>query len=269
MKLNTNTARTSPLSQHKNAPDALREGKASEQHAAYPTVIHAHWQETAHAKGFDILRRIRDRYHLTLRCHACGHVHTSRIFTLMSAEPQCPQCKSAQRESHAGAAGLVHLRRDPEDRHYSVYRAGCGHEIRRQHEMVKRILAGKVALRCETCHAATEASEARRRGWVLIGADLDGDPNYRLYGHADGCGARQRIARANMQTGRFECACCGQGWAASRSYLYAMSFTLANGRELVKLGLFPRAGITAAAPAAHRPRHALRDPAHGRGGIGP
>lgn len=39
-----------------------------------------------------------------------------------------------------------------------------------------------------------------------------------------------------MQTGRFGCHKCGDGWCAAPSALYAMSFTLANGRNLVKLG---------------------------------
>lgn len=208
----------------------------SEQLPPYPGAIHAHWQTTARDKGFTITGRIRDRYHLALRCHACGHHHSSRIYTLMTTQPQCPACLLGRLERDAHAAGLTHLRRDPAHRHYSLYRATCGHMVRRQHEMVKRIATGSTDLRCETCHAATETQEARRRGWMLIGPDPDGDPNYRLYTHADGCGALQRIARANMQTGRFTCATCGEGWTASRSYLYAMSFTLATGRELVKLG---------------------------------
>lgn len=236
MTQNTNTAAPSTLSQHKNTSEAIQDTPYPEQFSSYPGAIHSHWQEAANTKGFDILRRIRDRYHLALRCHDCGHVDTSRIFTLMSAQPQCPACMLQRLKRDAEAAGLVHLHRDPQHRHYSHYRAACGHTVRRQHEIIRRVAAGITDLRCETCHAATEASEARKRGWMLLGPDPEGDPNYRLYTHADGCGALQRIARANMQTGRFECACCGQGWAASRSYLYAMAFTLANGRELVKLG---------------------------------
>lgn len=233
---NTNIPRKLPLSQNQttisNDPDITH----PEQLPPYPGAIHAYWQATANAKGFDIIKRILDRYHLALRCHACGHHHASRIYTLMSARPQCPSCLLKRLERDARAAGLTHLRRDPAHRHYSIYRASCGHMVRRQHEMVKRIATGSTNLRCETCHAATETQEARRRGWMLIGPDPDDDPNYRLYTHADGCGALQRIARVNMQTGRFECAYCGQGWTASRSYLYAMAFTLATGRKLVKLG---------------------------------
>ena len=236
MNLNNHPFRQSNLTKHKNTLTVHQDSSHPEQFAPYPGTIHAHWQEAANAKGFDITSRIRDRYHLALRCHACGHVHISYVYTLTSAQPQCPECKAAQRESNAEAARLVHLRRDADDRHYSFYRASCGHEVRRQHEMVSRIMAGTVALRCETCHAATDAAKARKRGWRLVGPDPEGDPNYRLYAHADGCGAQQRIARTNMQTNRFECASCGEGWAASRSYLYAMGFTLANGLKLVKLG---------------------------------
>lgn len=236
MNLNPNTANPSPLFQYRNASEAIQGIQPPEQFSFYPGPVHAHWHATANAKGFDITGRILDRYHLALRCHSCGHVHASRIFNLMSAEPQCPACMLARLKRDAEAAGLVHLHRDPEHRHYSFYRAACGHTVRRQHEIIRRVAAGITDLRCETCHAATEASEARKRGWMLLGPDPDGDASYRLYAHAAGCGALQRIARVNMQTGRFECSCCGQGWAASLSYLYAMRFTLANGRELVKLG---------------------------------
>ena len=236
MNPNTNTPGKLPLFQNQTFISNDTVTPYPEQFSPYPGSVHAHWQEAAHDKGFDIVSRIHDRYHLALRCHACGHVHVSRIFTLMSAQPQCPACMLARLERDADAAGLTHLRRDPEHRHYSFYRAPCGHEVRRQHEIIRRVAAGATDLRCETCHAATEAREARKRGWMLVGPDPEGDPNYRLYTHAEGCGALQRIARVNMQTNRFECSCCGEGWAASRSYLYAMLFTLANGRELVKLG---------------------------------
>lgn len=202
----------------------------------YPGPIAPQWKEAAKAKGFAITGRIRDRYHLGLSCDVCGHVQASRIYTLMSAQPQCPACMIARLEQDAAAAGLAHLGRDANSRHYSHYRAPCGHTLRRQHEIVRRTAAGATGLRCETCHAASEASEAQARGWELIGPDPQGDPNYRLYAHADGCGAAQRIARANMQSNRFECAGCGEGWAASQSYLYAMRFTLPSGQELVKLG---------------------------------
>lgn len=236
MNLNHRSRRQSSPPQNRTIISNDTVTSQPEQFSCYPGVIHAHWHATANAKGFDITGRILDRYHLALRCHECGHVHASRIYTVMSVQPQCPACMLARLQRDAEAAGVTHLRRDPEHRHYSIYRASCGHALRRQHEIIRRVAAGSTDLRCETCHAATEVREARRRGWMLVGPDPEGDPNYRFYTHADGCGALQRIARVNMKTGRFECACCGQGWAASRSYLYAMRFTLASGRELVKLG---------------------------------
>ncbi|RGP35200.1 GIY-YIG nuclease family protein [Pseudotabrizicola alkalilacus] len=209
---------------------------ADETAPPYAGPIAPQWQAAAKAKGFAITGRIRDRYHLALRCDVCGHVYEARIYTLMSAQPQCPACMIARLNQDATAAGLAHLGRDTDSRHYSHYRAPCGHSLRRQHEIVRRMAAGSTGLRCETCHAATEASEAQARGWELIGPDPQGDPNYRLYAHADGCGATQRIARANMQSNRFGCAGCGEGWMAAQSFLYAMRFTLPIGQELVKLG---------------------------------
>ncbi|CUI00341.1 hypothetical protein PHA8399_02472 [Leisingera aquaemixtae] len=90
-------------------------------------------------------------------------------------------------------------------------------------------------VRCETCHSRKEQKEAAAQGWALIGADPDRDPNYRLYRHRE-CGHTQRVARVNMQTGRFGCGKCGDDWPAAPSHLYAMQFKLPNGAQLVKLG---------------------------------
>lgn len=236
-----NTHTPSPISEgnHSENPATFsRTGitNAEQTLTAYPGPIHAHWQAQAEEAGFTITGRMLDRYHIALRCHACGQVHASRIYTLMSARPQCPACMIARLDAEADAAGLVHLQRDPENRHYSVYRAACGHHLRRQHEIIRRVTQGATELRCETCHAATEEEEARARGWRLVGSDPEGDPSYRLYAHAEGCGHHQRIARANLQTGRFACGGCSAGWAAERSWLYVMAFTRATGRELIKLG---------------------------------
>ena len=73
------------------------------------------------------------------------------------------------------------------------------------------------------------------QGWTRLGIDPEGDPNYRLYRH-DACGTDQRIARANMQSGRFSCRGCGKDWPAAPSNIYLMAFTLASGRQVVKLG---------------------------------
>ena len=194
-----------------------------------------HWIETAHSKGFDIVARVVDRLHLALRCQQCGEINKVRLFTLMNSQPNCSACIEQAWASDAQAAGLEFLSRDPKSRHHGNYRASCGHKFRRQFELIKRVAAEKTNLRCATCHAASEVAEAKAQGWDLIGPDPEGDPNYRQYRHAD-CGHEQRVARANMQTGRFGCGNCGEDWVAAPSFLYAMSFTLANGRELVKLG---------------------------------
>ena len=203
--------------------------------AVFPLTIHAHWRETAASKGFDILKRIQDRYHLLLCCRECGATHVSKLFVLMNNQPLCPHCIEERWQADARAAGLEWVGRDPEDRHYGLYIAACNHRLRRQLELIKRAAAGICDVRCELCHSRKEQAEAEAQGWELISPDPDGDPNYRLYRHLE-CGHSQRVARANMQTGRFGCGQCGENWPAAPSHLYAMQFKLPNGAELVKLG---------------------------------
>jgi len=198
----------------------------------FPKPILPHWAATARDKGFEIAGRISDRLHIALRCDNCGEVSKSRIFTLMTAQPLCPACIESERREDAAAAKLVYLHRDSDHRHYATYRAPCGHKVRRQTGLIKRIAAGATGLRCEACHAATETAEAESRGWTLIGPDQVG---YRLYRH-DPCGNVRRIARANMQSGRFVCPTCDQGWSADPSYIYLMRFVLASSRPVIKVG---------------------------------
>lgn len=236
MTMTPRSAPETPLAQTKT-PILLHKVTDSEEITLpYLSPIAPQWKAAAAAKGFAITGRSRDRHHLALSCDVCGHVHASRIYTLMSAQPHCPACMIARLDQDATVASLTHLERDANNRHYSHYRAPYGHTLRRQHEIVRRMAAGTTGLRCETCHAASLVSEAQARGWELVGPDPQGNPNYRVYAHADGCGATQRIARANMQSGRFGCVGCGEGWAASKSFLYAMHFTLPTGRGLVKMG---------------------------------
>lgn len=201
----------------------------------YKGALLPHWIEAAQSKGFDIVARVVDRLHFALRCQHCGALNKVRLFTFMNSQPNCSACIEQVWASDAATAGLELLSRDPKSRHHGIYRAPCGHKFRRQFELIKRVAAGKTNLRCETCHAATEVAEAQAQGWDLIGPDPESDPNYRQYRHTD-CGHEQRVARANMQTGRFGCGGCGEDWMAAPSFLYAMSFTLASGRKLVKLG---------------------------------
>lgn len=193
------------------------------------------WIAAAKAKGFTFVARIVDRMHLALECHCCGHINKVRHFALTSTQPLCANCIEQVWQADAQAAGLTYLHRDPAHRHYAIYRMNCGHEVRRQFALIKKVAAGRTGLRCEICHEATEAAEAQVQGWELIGSDPEGDQNYRLYRHND-CGHKQRFARANVQSQRICCGGCGTHWPAATSYIYAMSFTLENGRELIKMG---------------------------------
>ncbi|WP_376870742.1 hypothetical protein [Albirhodobacter sp. R86504] len=196
-------------------------------------IVKTDWVSAAEAKGFTFVARVADRLHFALQCQTCGTLSKVKRFTLMTAQPLCHACIERDWAADANAAGLEFLRRDETNRHYGVYRLPCGHEIRRQFERIKRVARGEADIRCETCLAATEALEAAARGWHLIGPDPEANPSYRHYRHS-GCGHEQRIARANIQTGRFGCGGCGVAWPAAPSYLYAMAFTLENGRKLVK-----------------------------------
>ncbi len=207
---------------------------------SFPFPIHTgrlwpNWIEMATLKGFDIVARIVDRTQFALRCTVCGALNKVKLFTLMNNQPLCAHCVETGWKTEAEAAGLTFLNSDPANRHYAFYRARCGHSVRRQLEFIRRIAAGATGLRCETCHAEVEAAEAASRGWTLIGRDTKNNPNYRHYKH-DTCGHEQRVARANMQSERFSCGGCGEVWSAAPSWLYAMAFTLATGREVVKLG---------------------------------
>lgn len=206
----------------------------------YPWPIHTGdpkpaWIAEAKAKGFIFVARILDRLHLALQCSICGHLNKVRLFTLMNARPLCSHCVEQAWKRDATAAKLTYLCRDPAHRHYGIYRMTCGHQIRRQFALIRRVASGAIGLRCETCHRAAEVAEAAAQGWELLGPDLNGDPYYRLYRHTD-CGHEQRISRGNLQTQRFSCGGCGLDWPAAPSFIYAMSFTTAAGRELVKAG---------------------------------
>ncbi|PYE82204.1 GIY-YIG nuclease family protein [Pseudoroseicyclus aestuarii] len=198
--------------------------------------IRPHWAELAHAKGFRIARRIRDRSWLELECRTCRGLTPMRLWVLTSAQPHCRPCMEARWRKTAQAAGLTFLRRCPDHRHYAHYRAPCGHEVRRQFAFVERMARSETDALCRICMEARDAAEAEQRGWRLLGPDPRGTSHYRLYAHEDGCGAEQRIARANMQTGRFSCGTCGEDWPAAPSALYLMRLDLPGLGRVVKLG---------------------------------
>jgi hypothetical protein len=202
----------------------------------FPTAIPAQWQEAARAKGFRIAARIVDRYHVALCCDTCGDLTKTRAFVLMSHQPTCAPCLERRLAATAQAAGLTLVTRCPKDRHYAHYLAECGHEQRRQFGFVERVARGEVELRCDRCFQARDATDAAERGWQLIGPDPAGRADYRFYRHVAGCGAEQPVARVNVQTGRFTCHGCGEGWLSAPSTIYLMQLTLPDGTDLVKLG---------------------------------
>ena len=201
--------------------------------------IRPHWQNTARAKGLEIIGRVRDRYHLHLRCAACAGTHVSKLFVLMSARPLCPHCLAARRRATAEAAGVTFLHQDPEASLYGIYRAACGHTIRRQFELIDRVARGETGICCKTCLAQREQQEAAQYGWQRLGPDLSRGKNYRLYRH--GCGHVQSIAQANMLWGQCDCAGCGESWSSRPSFIYLFDIWLpadgdAPSRRYLKLG---------------------------------
>lgn len=201
----------------------------------YPRSIPDHWHDLARAKGFRIDRRVRDRGHLALQCLTCGAHTAVKIAALRTSAVRCGGCAARLRDANAQGADLVFLRRDENDHHYGVFRAACGHEVRRQFALIERVRAGETGIRCGACLVAREEAEARGNGWQRIGTDPQGNPNYRLYRHA--CGHEQRIARINMRHGQCDCASCGESWSSKPSTIYLARIVLPEvGLEVLKFG---------------------------------
>ena len=232
---------TDTPNQPQGNPDFCEGNQTIEVHGVtLPTfagVVWQKWREAAENKGFDIEARVLDRYHFALRCHICGALTLVKLFVLMNNKPLCQGCLHHQKVSGAAAAGLTFLRRDPTHHKYAFYRGACGHELRRQFGLITRIGACEVAARCETCHLDKERAEAKVHDWVLLGPDAARDPNYRMYRHLkDACNHVQRIARANLQVGRFSCNECGGNWPTEPSFLYLMRFEMPDRGHVLKLG---------------------------------
>ncbi len=202
--------------------------------------IPAAWHAFAKRKGYRIDRRIRDRSHVALECLACGAHTAHKVYTLRSAQPACGGCQVAQQRGNAAKAGFVLKVRDEAHRHYATYRLPCGHEARLQRGRVAKLAAegpvpGRDGFHCDICHLENLQQTAADWGWRVIGADPDGSANYRLLEH-EACGHRQRVATANLDTGRFNCGGCGECWSAAPSNLYLMRFGVPGLGCFVKLG---------------------------------
>jgi len=201
----------------------------------YPRRVPASWHDFAREKGFRIHARVRDRLHVALECTTCGGLTAHKSYTLRTAQPRCGACAEAGLSDAARAAGLIFLRRDGRHHKYSLYRAGCGHVVRRQFEFVERVATKRTDLRCERCLRAREQNEASLQGWTRLGRDPKGNPNYRVYRHS--CGHSQRVARVNMAWGQVKCAGCGGAWNAQNSFIYLLRIEVQKiGLHILKLG---------------------------------
>ena len=201
----------------------------------FPRPVPEAWALIARDKGFRVHGRIRDRYHVALECRTCGGLTAHKSFTLRTAQPRCGACAEADLADAARAAGLTFLRRDGRNHHYGLYRAACGHVLRRQFEFIERVAARKTDVRCEKCLLKRERDEATRRGWERLGRDPQGSANYRLYRHS--CGNVQRIARVNLSWGQVQCASCGGAWNSNPSFIYLLRIEMTSrGLHLLKLG---------------------------------
>ncbi|CUX83284.1 MAG: hypothetical protein HLUCCA05_13475 [Roseibaca calidilacus] len=201
----------------------------------YDGPIAPDWHRMADEKGFRIVGRIRDRFHLTLECRACGAHTAVKLFALRDSRPRCGGCAAIKRQNAADGAKLVFLRRDPQHHKYGVFRAPCGHDVRRQFGFVEKVRKGEADVKCRVCLIETEKAEALAQGWERVGPDPDGKANYRLYRHR--CGHHQRVARVNMRNGQCDCAACGESWSSKPSVIYLARIQLSSANlDVVKLG---------------------------------
>ncbi|WP_281969130.1 GIY-YIG nuclease family protein [Roseovarius nanhaiticus] len=206
----------------------------------YPRTISDDLQKIAAEKGYRIDRGIRDHQHVVLECLTCGGHTAQRIATLRTAQPACAPCQLAARHSDAEAVGITLLRRDDDHRHDYWYLLPCGHEKRLQWTRVQRLaregfVPNCSGFHCEPCYKQELKNTAAQWGWSLVGADPDENPNYRLLSH-DACGHQQRVATANIETGRFNCGACGECWTAAESIIYLMRFRVPEFGTFVKAG---------------------------------
>ena len=203
-------------------------------------------RKIAGEKGYRIDRGIRDHQHVVLECLICGGHTAQRIATLRTAQPACAACQLAARQSDARAVGITMLRRDDNHRHHYWYRLPCSHEKRLQRTRVQRLarkgfVPNRSGFHCEPCHNQKLQDTAAQWGWSLVGADPDGNPNYRLLSH-DACGHQQRVATANIETGRFNCGACGECWTSAESIIYMMRFRVPDFGTFVKAGFSKNPG---------------------------
>lgn len=195
------------------------------------------WIKIAKEKGFDLLGRVKDRFHLVTQCHCCETLALIRINVIRDFGALCHACIHNRRAKAAERIGATLLGQDPDDRHYGSYELACGHMVRRQHTRVGAAAAGGYLASCETCREERYAAQAERFGWILVGEAISGRSGYRSYSHR--CGHRQDVMVGNMLWNDCTCARCGEGWSAAPSFIYLFRIDL-PGLPVVKLGFSKR-----------------------------
>ncbi len=231
----TNNNNKKPLHLPRRSRD-VKESEWTEQKRRIP----AAWHTIAERKGYRIDRRIRDRYHVALECHSCGAHTAQKVFTLRSAQPACGGCREAQMRDNAARAGFALIARDEVHRHYATYQLPCGHQTRLQLGRLQILATEGPApdhdgYHCEACYLEKLRQTSAKWGWRVVGPDPDGNANYRQLEH-EACGYNQRVATANLETGRFGCGGCGESWMAAESSLYLMRFGVPGLGWFIKLG---------------------------------
>ncbi len=205
-----------------------------------PRMIPEAWRAIAKKKGYRIDRRVRGRGHVVLECLRCGAHTAHKVFNLRSAQPACGGCQQARMRENAIRTGVTFGTRDAAHRHYASYTLRCGHETRLQRGRVAKLAKegpapGRDGFHCGICHAEKLQRWAGAWGWRVVGPDPEGDANYRYLAH-EACGHHQRVATANIETGRFNCGGCGECWSAAPSALYMLRFRVPGVGRYVKLG---------------------------------
>ena len=194
----------------------------------------AHWKDAATQKGFELIGRAKDRLHVVLGCKVCGAPTLKRVSVVLGHNPECPHCIQARRSAAARAIGAELVGADPKgNRHYGLFRFGCGHTDRRQYHRIEAAAAGGHQASCSACIEDRYAEEAQCHEWQLIGPTVHKGLNYRRYQHV--CGHCQDVAVVNMRNGDLDCAGCGETWASKPSEIYILAFTLPT-LPVIKLG---------------------------------
>ncbi|MGV0821186.1 hypothetical protein [Martelella sp. AMO21009] len=154
-------------------PHRSRHVPDSEWRRTYPGPVPPQWQDIAESKGFRVVGRVRNRYHIVLECKKCSGHTVQKVFVLRTATPLCAACQETRGRDNAENCGYRFLKRDEHDRHYAQYLLPCGHTVRRQFGRIEKLsrdglIDGRPGYRCPECYSEKLQSEAHKRGWTLV-----------------------------------------------------------------------------------------------------